>query len=219
MHRPLIAPTCLLFAVAALYCAGAASAAGTTKGAGQTFRWVDEKGEVHYGDRVPPEYSSGERSILNQQGVEVKRLEAQKSPEQLAAEEKREQDNAHQKQHDAFLLTTYATIKDLESLRDLRLDQIEGQIRAGTQYIESIDARLRALQGRILVFKPYSPRQDARRMPDDLAENLVHTINEARTQRVAMDAKRAEKESVRQQFQSDIDRYRELKSPMSQARR
>jgi hypothetical protein len=212
MHRPLITPTCLLFA-------GAAYGAGSAKGTGQTFRWVDEKGEIHYGDRVPPEYSSGERSILNQHGVEVKRLEAQKTPEQLAAEEKHEQDIAHQKQHDQFLLTTYATIKDIEALRDLRLDQIEAQIRGGTQYIDSIDARLRALQGRTLIFKPYSPRQDARRMPDDLAENLVRTMNEALTQRVTMEAKLAEKESVRQQFQNDIDRYRELKSSMSQARR
>jgi hypothetical protein len=219
MRRTVITAASLLLATTALWTGSAAFGAGATQGTSSTYRWVDEKGEVHYGDRVPPEYATKERSILNQEGVEVKRLEAQKTPEQLAADEKRDQDLAHQKQHDQFLLTTYATVKDIEALRDLRLDQIEGQIRAGTQYIESIDARLLALQGRTLVFKPYSPRQDARRMPDDLAENLVHTMNEARTQRVAMDAKRAEKESVRQQFQSDIDRYRELKSSMSQARR
>lgn len=219
MRRTAITAASLLFATTALWPGSAAFGAGATKGTSSTYRWVDEKGEVHYGDRVPPEYATKERSILNQEGVEVKRLEAQKTPEQAAAEEKRSQDLAHQKQHDQFLLTTYATVKDIEALRDLRLDQIEGQIRAGTQYIESIDARLLALQGRTLVFKPYSPRHDARRMPDDLAENLVHTMNEARTQRVAMDAKRAEKESVRQQFQSDIDRYRELKNSMSQAHR
>jgi hypothetical protein len=219
MRRTVITAASLLFATAALWLGSAAFGAGATKGTGPTYRWVDEKGEVHYGDRVPPEYATKERSILNQEGVEVKRLEAQKTPEQVAADEKRDQDLAHQKQHDQFLLTTYATVKDIEALRDLRLDQIEGQIRAGTQYIESIDARLLALQGRTLVFKPYSPRQDARRMPDDLAEDLVHTMNEARTQRIAMDAKRAEKESVRQQFQSDIDRYRELKNSMSQAHR
>ena len=41
-------------------------------------------------------------------------------------------------------------------------------------------------------FKPYSSEPDARRMPDDLAEELVHTLNESRTQRNALDAKRHE---------------------------
>ena len=41
-------------------------------------------------------------------------------------------------------------------------------------------------------FKPYSSEPNARRMPDDLAEELVRTLNEARTQRKALEAKRNE---------------------------
>ena len=59
-------------------------------------------------------------------------------------------------------------------------------------------------------FKPYSSEPNARRMPDELAEELVRTANEARNQRNALDAKRAEEADIRVQFEADIQRFREL---------
>ena len=59
-------------------------------------------------------------------------------------------------------------------------------------------------------FKPYSSEPNARRMPDELAEELVRTSNEARNQRNALDAKRAEEADIRVQFEADIQRFREL---------
>jgi hypothetical protein len=51
------------------------------------YKWVDEHGVIHYGDHIPPEYATQERQVINKQGVEIRRLEAQKTPEQLAAED------------------------------------------------------------------------------------------------------------------------------------
>ena len=79
-----------------------------------------------------------ESTILNKQGVEVGRTEAQKTPEQLAEDARRAGAKLRQKQHDTFLLTTYTSVKDIEALRDERLDQISGQRRAAEQYIESL---------------------------------------------------------------------------------
>ncbi|MGB8327358.1 MAG: DUF4124 domain-containing protein, partial [Steroidobacteraceae bacterium] len=49
----------------------------------ETYKWVDARGVIHYGDRVPPEAAARERAVLNEQGVAVRQLEAQKTPEQL----------------------------------------------------------------------------------------------------------------------------------------
>jgi hypothetical protein len=59
-------------------------------------------------------------------------------------------------------------------------------------------------------FEPYSSNPDARRMPDDLAENLVRTLNEVRVQSAALAAKSEEEKTLRAQFDADIQRYREL---------
>ena len=91
-----------------------------------------------------------------------------------------------QKQHDAFLVSTYTSVKDIEALRDVRLDQLKGQRAAAEQYVEGLRVRLAALQTSAFSFRPYSARAGARRMPDDLAENLVRTVNELREQSNAL---------------------------------
>jgi Domain of unknown function (DUF4124) len=184
---------------------------------GIAYRWVDEQGVVHYGDNIPPQYASQDRSILNSQGVEVGHLDGQRTPEEEAVATHAREALMKQKQHDAFLVSTYTSVKDIEALRDARLDQMKGQQAAAEQYLESLRVRLASLQSRALTYRPYSERKDAWRMPDDLAENLVRTANELREQSSAFAAKGAEAASLRAQFQADIERYRELHAIHSQS--
>ncbi len=203
--RWLLACTALAWAGA---CAVAASPSSSKQGV--AYRWVDEQGVVHYGDHIPPQYANKERAVLNAQGVEVGRLEAQKSPEQASADARARETQMKQRQHDAFLITTYTSVKDIEALRDLRLDQLRGQRAAAEQYTESLRTRLATLHTRALNFQPYSSRPEARRMPDDLAENLVRTVNELKAQDRDLAVKMQEEATLRAQFQADIERYRAL---------
>ena len=199
---------CAVAAAAATAATAAAPSAPMTPS--KTYRWVDEKGVVHYGDSVPSEYAQKERSVLNGQGVEVGHVEGRKSPAELAQDAQAAQLARQRAQHDQTLLATYVSAKDIEALRDERLAQIDGQLQASSTYIESLATRLGALQERAMQFKPYSSDANARRMPDELAEELVHTANEARNQRKALEAKRKEQADMRAQFEADIQRFREL---------
>jgi Domain of unknown function (DUF4124) len=205
----------LLLACVALGAAGVATAAGNTASKGPiAYRWVDEQGVVHYGDHVPPQYATQDRTELNAQGVEVGHLEAQKTPEQLKAEEQARAAVMKQRQHDAFLVSTYTSVKDIEALRDIRLDQLKSQRAAAEQYVESLRVRLASLQGRALACSPYAP--NGRRMSDDLAENLVRTVNEMQQQTTALATSNEQASKLRADFQADIDRYRELHTIHSQ---
>jgi Domain of unknown function (DUF4124) len=179
-----------------------------------TYRWTDEKGVIHYGDRIPAQDTQKEHAVLNREGVEVGRSDAQKSPAQIAEEARREQERLRLEQHDRFLLTTYTSAKDIEDLRDARLAELNGQHLAAEQYVENLNTRLAALQSLAMTFKPYSPRADARRMPDDVAENLVRALSELRTQRNTLAAKDKEEQAVRTEFNGDIARYKELRAKM-----
>jgi hypothetical protein len=182
------------------------------------YKWVDDKGVVHYGDRIPAQDSQKERAILNREGVEVGRLDAQKSAAQIAEQARRDQDQARLQQHDSFLLTTYISAKDIEELRDARLAELKGQHAAAEQYILNLNARLATLQARSMLFAPYSDRPGARKMPDDLAENLVRTLSELHTQRNILAAKDKEVSAVRADFDSDIARYKTLRAARLQPR-
>jgi len=200
---------------AALAVSLAAGAADTGSSGGKVYRWTDEKGVVHYGDSVPSEYSQTERSVLNNQGVEVGHIEGGKNAQQIADQARAAGAAQQRAQHDQFLLATYLSTKDIEQLRDERIELMEAQIKSATIYIDSLATRLTALQERAGRFKPYSSDANAKRMPDELAEELVHTLNESRTQHQALEAKRNEEVETRAQFDSDIQRYRELTARQS----
>ena len=195
----------------ALLCLCAGSAAAWAAGPA-TYKWVDDQGVVHYGDSIPPQYAQKESTVLNKEGVAIGHKDAPKSAAELAAEDAAAEQLARQKQHDGFLLATYTSVKDIEQLRDERLLQIKGQRVAAEQYVASLGEQLSALQVRAQNFKPYSPRADARRMPDDLAEQMVHTINDIRTQKAALNSSHEEETKTQAQFQADIDRYKELRA-------
>ena len=207
--RPLLA---VLLGAAALLAAAAYAAPSSSKQGGIAYKWVDEQGVVHYGDHIPPQYAQQDREVLNSQGVPVGHVEAAQTPEQTAAAALKKAEVFKQRQHDSFLISTYTSVKDIEALRDVRLDQLQGQRTAAEQYVESLRSRLGSLQVRAVSFQPYSANPDARRMPDDLAENLVRTLNEVRVQSAALAAKSEEEKTLRAQFDADIQRYRELHS-------
>jgi hypothetical protein len=200
--------TCAAFSLA---CAAAAGSGVNDKDA-RVFRWVDEHGVVHYGDRVPPQYAQKGAVVLNGQGVQVGELSPASTSAEAQARAAAEDSLQRQKQHDDFLLTTYTSVHDIEQLRDERLTLLKGQRIAAEQYISGLHERLLTLQARAMLFKPYNGESGARRMPDDLAEQLVRTRNEIRSQRIALTDRDAQESAVRAQFQADIDRYRQLHS-------
>ncbi|HEY1890957.1 MAG TPA: DUF4124 domain-containing protein [Steroidobacteraceae bacterium] len=206
-----ISPQALPLILALVCVAGPAFAQNSTPGA-VAYRWVDEHGVVHYGDTIPPKYARNSRQILNSQGVEIGHIDAEKSPAQLAAEAHAQARRVAQEQHDYFLLSTYTSVKDIESLRDERLAQLETQQTSAQQYVQSLQSRLTSLQSRAQQFAPYSPRPNAPRMPDDLAQELVQTLGEVRGQNQAIQERDEQEAQVRAQFQSDIERFEQLKA-------
>ena len=177
-----------------------------------TYKWVDDKGVTHYGDSVPSEYSQKEQRVLNSQGVEVQKRQAEMSSAEAAVYQKSQQEEARRRTHDMFLLSTYPSVKEIENVRDVRLDQINGQISAAEAYISSLTTRVEGLKQRSMIFAPYNSKPGARRMPDDLAEEMVRALSELRTQNSAQNQRRTELQKVVDQFDADIKRFKELRT-------
>ena len=62
--------------------------------AGKLYKWVDENGQVHYTNQLPPEASKQERRVINDQGRTLKVYRAPRT-----AEEKAEDDPPGQRRH------------------------------------------------------------------------------------------------------------------------
>jgi hypothetical protein len=184
----------------------AAGAAGRTM-----YKWVDAQGVTHYGDQIPPEYASQERHVINSQGVEINKIDAQKTPEQLALDDQKRIDAEQSKNRDSNLLSTYASVSEIERLRDQRVSLISDQIKVTSQFLEIQNGRLRKLRAAGMRYKPYNTDPNAAAMPDQMAEDLVRLGTDIHTQEQNLREKRGEESTTRKQFENDIARFKELK--------
>jgi antitoxin component of MazEF toxin-antitoxin module len=71
--------------------------------AGKLYKWVDESGQVRYGDRIPPQYAKKNNETLNKQGVVIDTkseatIRAQIAEEKRLAKLKAEQESKRQEQ-------------------------------------------------------------------------------------------------------------------------
>ena len=184
----------------------------------QTYRWVDNNGVIHYGDRIPPEYAENESEILNDQGVTIGLIEGRKSPEQIAEEarlaaiedeKRRVQQMALRR--DRVLLETYLSVEEIELLRDRRLELMDSQIRVTEQYLKNLRARLEGLQTEASFFQPYSENPDAAMIDNGLLRELTHTKFSIDLYEDTVVNGRQVQDDLRVQFAGDIDRFRELR--------
>jgi hypothetical protein len=175
------------------------------------YKWVDKDGVTHYGDRVPPEYASQEQHVLNSQGYEIRHLDAQKSADQVAAEDQKKLDADQRQLRDKNLLSTYASVQEIERLRDQRLTLLADQVKVTNQFLETLTGRMKKMRADSMRFRPYSSDPKAPSMPDQMAEDLVRLTSDMRTQEQNLKQKRSEEATMSIQFESDIDRFKELK--------
>jgi hypothetical protein len=192
-------------------CISLSFADNTTSSGRKMYKWVDAQGVTHYGDRIPPEYASQEGAVVNSQGVEIGHLEAQKTPEQLAEQERQRLDAERRASLDKNLLNTYVSVQEIERLRDQRLALLSDQIKVTSQFLEILDGKLKKLRVASMHFKPYSSDPNAPPMSDQIAEDLVRVGNDIHTQETNLQEKRTEEANMRAQFDSDIARFKELK--------
>jgi hypothetical protein len=208
-RRPALLALAVSLALSSPLMAAQSTSSSQSKGT-KSYKWVDEHGTTHYGDAVPPEFAKQGRSELNAQGVELRQLPRQLTADEADVAQKRAASEARRRQHDSFLLTTYTKVSDIEQLRDERIALIDGQMEIARGSIESNQQHLKNLEQRLGAFQPYSTAPNARRVPDQLAEEVVRTLKERDQLREALKSREKEKTQLRAQFNEDVARYLEL---------
>ena len=185
----------------------------------RTYRWVDDQGVVHFGDRVPPEYASNDLSLLNDQGVVVARVAGQKTPEELAEEARikaaREEENRLREEslmRDRVLLSTYLSVEEIEQLRDRRLELVIGQMRITQVYLDNLREKLLKLERESQRFSPYSKDPDAKPIDEKLARELSDTLDSIALYERNLEKSQTEQAQLAAKFDADITRFRELNS-------
>ncbi len=173
-------------------------------------RWVDENGVVHYGDAPPPDAAKSGSTVLNRQGVPVREIPRQMTPEEAAAARQQLEEESRRKAQDSFLLNTYTKVGDIERARNDQLALIDSHIELAKGSVASVEQRLGSLRQRMSNFKPYSGSKNARRVPDALANEAVHALAERRSTQEVLAGHQKRRADVVAKYEADIARYLEL---------
>ncbi|MGH8371208.1 MAG: DUF4124 domain-containing protein [Gammaproteobacteria bacterium] len=186
------------------------------------YKWTDEKGVVHYGSSIPPQYAKQQSEVLNAQGAVVKTIEAQKTPEEIAKQKQEKADAdakakqvadaaAAQRSHDQVLLDTYVSVADMERDLNSRLGAIDSQINVTNASIGSLQGSLADYQGQV-----DARTKAGKPVPDSLQQKFDDTRDQLATNQKLLLSQQQKKQDIRAQFKADIARFKGLKAAENQ---
>jgi len=179
---------------------------------GALYKWVDEKGVVHYSDKVPPEAVDKGNVELNKEGIPVRRNEAAPTPEQRrarAAEEERQKVLAKEREvverRDRALQQSYTSEDEIDLARSRALSTIETQLQSAQAYSVQLAKRRSELEARRKSFgdKP---------VPAAIDHELESISSELGKQDAFIAEKRRETAMVTARYDADKQRWRELRA-------
>lgn len=191
--------------------AAAALLLGVRPAISATYKWVDEKGEVHYTDKLPPEEVNKGNVELNKQGVPIKKTEPALSPEQRRAkalEEDRQRQLAklqeETERRDRALLSSYTSESEIDLARNRSLQTIDSVLKSAQAYAEQLTKRQAALEAKKKT--DYSDKP----APPALERELEGISTELGRQAELIALKKREIVQVNTKYDADKQRWRAL---------
>ena len=171
----------------------------------KVYKYRDD-GSIVYQDRAPSSQQDDGHSILNNQGVVMREV---LSRDERRHERKRQRDVELARIRDRALLATFTTEDDLIRTRDDRIGMIDG-------LISRLDDRIRILSDRLSVVDKRVQMMEKAKGVGNAAETMYaeqHSIQRNIENAWSLiDSKAVERSEVAFKFESDLDRYRELKT-------
>lgn len=201
--------------------------ATVTAALSQTFKCVDDKGITQYGDTMPPQCAAKPVTEMSGQGSVRKKYEAALTAEQIKAREeekarKKEEEKlvAEQKRKDSALLATYGSEREIDITRDRSLGQIDARVSSSDQRVKEIDKRVEKLQNEMEFYKAGKSKKGAvKEPPIQLVNELERTNNERTALEASMKKMEEDKAKLREKFEKDKARWKELKAAQAQLRK
>jgi hypothetical protein len=198
--------------------AGLGLMAGNASAQRETRCWWDDEGNFKCGDRFDPDDARFDRTVINQQGIPIREEQGEITPEEQAEierlrleEEQRVRSIEESRRYDQLLLDVYLEVRDIEALRDRRLELLESRIRLLGISLGNARRKLVELEGSAMRFAPYSEREDASPIPENLAREIDQTESGIALREQMIEEISASQAQIAADFGRDIERFRELK--------
>jgi hypothetical protein len=191
--------------------------------AAEVYRWVDENGEVHYSETLPPDHQDKGHDVLNRQGMvldEDQKLTPEPPPEKPKEEEPQElprdasgmprpkqlySDVEMQQRMDNFLMLRYESEQEILDAMNVEIMQLNYDRRL----LEGSRASLQdAYLGQIRVA---AERQRAGKEVEPAAVKEINSLhNSLAKNSKSLEGLQQREDDIRAEFDKQLARYRHL---------
>lgn len=176
------------------------------------YKWVDEKGVVHYTDKMPPEAVDRGTVELSKQGVAIKKVDPALTAEQRRAkeqEEERKRSLAKQQEEvarrDRALLASYTSEGEIDLARQRAINAIDSVVQSSAAYTDRANKRKAEVQQQMATFT-----SQKRPVPPVLEREFESLNEELDRQAEVVSIKRKEAAAINAKYDADKARWREL---------
>ena len=187
---------------------------GSFSAQAKMYKWTDEEGQIHFGDKVPEEYLVREHDELNDSGVVIKHMQAAKTAEQKAEEKRTEYERKKaallekkKKQRDRVLTDTYTTERDLIVARDSRLEAVDAQIQLANTIISDSNKKIESMEQQVIDILASN-----REVPLDLYQSIDNEKEQVAVQSMVKENHEKHRDEITTQFNGYIKRFETLKA-------
>ena len=175
--------------------------------------WTNNEGVKECGSYVPPEYSQKRIETRGESGRVTEVKERAKNKAELAEIERlkklKEVEDAklaEQKKKDDILLKTFTRERDINMLRDSKINVIEGIITVTNSNNKALKKKLAKLQK-----KAANIEKRGNKLPANLLEDIKTIENRIAKNNKSISAKREEQKEIKAKFAKDLERFHTLK--------
>lgn len=182
--------------------------------------WTNKEGVKECGSVVPPEYSQQRIETRGDSGRVIEVKERAKTKAELAeidrlAKLKEIEDAkiAEQKKKDDILLKTFTRERDINMLRDSKINVIEGIITVTNSNNKALTIKLEKLQK-----KAANIERRGKKPPANILEDIKSIENSIGKNKKSINSKREEQKIIRAKFAKDLQRFRTLKNKNGKAK-
>ncbi len=182
--------------------------------------WTNNEGVKECGSYVPAEYSQQRIETRGDSGRVLEVKERAKTEAELAETDRlaklKEIKNAKiaaQKKKDDILLKTFTRERDINMLRDSKVNVIEGIITVTNSNNKALKKKLEKLQK-----KAANVERRGKKPPANLLEDIIIIENRISKNKKSNKAKREEQKTIRTKFAKDLQRFHNLKNKNGKAK-
>lgn len=183
------------------------------------YRWVDENGQIHYSDNLPPNQSGQGHAELDQLGRSVRHTNPAKTADQLQQEaqasllaQEREEAAQRQSSLDRALINSFTSTDQIDALANERLSTIDGKMQETQRKLDKVRERLTRTEKR----KDWFENQK-KPVPSQIKANIREYHKQVSLYEKDLELHRVKRATTVAKLLKDKQRFLELQAELSQS--